>query len=173
MEVSIRGMLPRAIVASVIALGLLGGCSTMMQQPVVSLANAQSEASAILTALEAGATIYVGASTTTQAEAVAVERALAVAQAGVAAFLAADVNETPAQLAQAVSRDIVAVLAVLPIDPATKTAIDAGLAVIDALVAGLAAAPAVPIAPFLTTSPKAPVAAPVPIPTPRRLPPLM
>jgi hypothetical protein len=171
MEFSIQPRLPRAIVASVMALGVLAGCATTTQPPVVSLASAQAEASAILTALEAGATVYADASTTTPSEAAAVERVLAVAQAGVAAFQAAQANETPMQLAQTVSQEIVAVLAVLPIDPATKTAIDAGLAVIDALVAGLAVAPAVPIASALPARSEAPLPAPVPIPMPKRLPP--
>lgn len=166
----------RGIIGALCALGLLAGCAQQISQPVVTLASAQAEAGAILTALEAGATIYTTATSTTPAEAAAVENVLAIAKTAVSTFQAAQANETPAQLAQTVSQDITAVLAVLPIDPATKTAIDAGLAVIDALVAGLSAAPVAPVAtPPLTMThaaqtTRAPVPPPVPIPLPMRLP---
>lgn len=157
------------MLAGAVALALLAGCASSSTAPVVTLAGAQAEAGAIMTALEAGATIYTTAATTTPAEATAVKNVLAPAQAAVAAFQAAQASETPAQLAETVSADISAVLAVMPIDPVTKTAIDAGMAVIDALVAGLAT-PAASVAPALTVKLGA-MAPPVPIPAPHVLPP--
>jgi hypothetical protein len=156
------------LLAGVAALALLAGCAQQTTQPVVTLAGAQAEATAIMTALDAGATVYTSAATTTPSEAQAVENLLTPAQAAVAAFEAAQANETPAQLAETVSQDLEAVLAVMPIDPATKTAIDAGMAVIDALVAGLVATSA-PLTVTLDAAEK--VAPPIPIPTPHVLPP--
>ncbi|HTU55743.1 MAG TPA: hypothetical protein VMF62_17400 [Acetobacteraceae bacterium] len=161
----------KTMLAGVAALALLGGCAQSGTAPVVTLSGAQAEAAAILTALEAGASIYTGASTTTPAEAQAVENVLNDAQAAVSSFEAAQANENAAQTAETVSQDIAAVLAVMPIDPVTKTAIDAGMAVIDALVAGLAAAPATSAAPTLSVKLGAPVPPPVPIPAPKVLPP--
>lgn len=161
----------KTMLAGVAALALLAGCTQSGTAPVVTLSGAQAEAGAILTALKAGATIYTEASTTTPAEAQAVENVLNAAQAAVSSFQAAQANENAAQIAETVSQDITAVLAVMPIDPVTKTAIDAGMAVIDALVAGLATVPATPAAPAVTVRMGAPVVPPVPIPTPRVLPP--
>ena len=161
-----------ALFAGVASLALLAGCTSGPNGSVVTLASAQAEAQAILVALEAGATVYTTASTTTPGEAGAVENVLAIAKESVATFEAANPTETPAELAETVSQDIAAVLAVMPIDPATKTAIDAGMAVIDALVAGLSAAPVPPVpTPMLTLAPHVLPAPPVPIPVPHRLPP--
>jgi hypothetical protein len=168
------------LLAGALGLALLAGCTMGPNGPVVTLAGAQAEAAAILTALEAGAAIYTTAPTTSSSQAAAVEKILAIAQEAVGNFQGGGPTQTPAQLAQTVSQDIVAVLAVLPIDPVTKTAIDAGLAVIDALVAGFSAAPGAPAAPTPAPTPKFGLAmphgipghaAPVPIPLPTRLPP--
>ncbi len=167
----------KTMLAGVAAIALLAGCAQSGTAPVVTLSGAQAEAAAIMTALEAGASVYSEASTTTPAEAQAAENVLNAAQAAVSSFQAAQANDNAAQIAETVSQDITAVLAVMPIDPATKTAIDAGMAVIDALVAGLAAAPATSAAPALSVTlgaPVPPLAAdrpPVPIPAPRVLPP--
>ncbi|HUC16981.1 MAG TPA: hypothetical protein VMA37_04745 [Acetobacteraceae bacterium] len=161
-------------VAALVGGLFLAGCAQQAPQPVVSLAGAQAEASAILAALQAGAAVFTTTSTTTSSEAQAVENVLATAEAAVSAFVAAPANESPAQLAETASEDITAVLAALPIDPTTKTAIDTGLAVIDALVAESAsvpssAAPAGALSLAVTEPEK--LAPPVPIPAPHVLPP--
>src|SRR5579883_1126766 len=89
----------------------LAGCAQPAQRPVVSLAGAQAEASAILAALQAGATVFTAASSTTPSEAQAVKNVLATAEGAVNAFEAAPANENPAQLAETASAAITAVLA--------------------------------------------------------------
>ena len=166
------------VLTAMTILALAGCTGSAGTPPVVNLASAQAEAGAILAAIEAGATIYTTASTTTPAEAAAVENVLAIAKAGVTAFQSAQATETPVALAETAAQDIMAVLAVLPIDPATKTAIDAGMAVIDGLVAGLAGTPG-SLAAGPVAAPHTPSAfgarleakAPVPIPVPQVLPP--
>ncbi|MDA8049983.1 MAG: hypothetical protein M0002_08255 [Rhodospirillales bacterium] len=148
---------------------LLAACAASATSPVVTLANAQAEADAILAALEAGATVYTSAATTTPSEATAAENVIAVAKASVAAFEAPGSAASVALLAETVSQDIAAVLAVMPIDPATKTAIDVGMTIIDALIAGHAGLAGQPSAPALTLR-LGPEVAPVPIPAPHVLP---
>lgn len=161
------------LLTAVTLLALTGCVGNGGTPPVVSLVSAQAEAGAILAALEAGATIYTTASTTTPAEAAAVENVLAIAKAGVTAFESAQATETPVALAETASQDIMAVLAVLPIDPATKTAIDAGVAVIDGLIASLTATPGAPASGQVTAhlAGRVEAKAPVPIPMPQVLPP--
>lgn len=163
----------KTLIAGVAALGILGGvaaCTTgSTGQTTISLAQAQAEATAIEAALQAGASIYTSASTTTSAEATAAENVMKIATTAVGAFTGNASTETPAQLAETVSQDLEAVLAVLPIDPATKTAIDAGLAIIDGFVAGTFTQPAAPVASVALHAPEK-VAPPVPIPAPHRLP---
>ncbi|MGH7118161.1 MAG: hypothetical protein ACREFP_04090 [Acetobacteraceae bacterium] len=157
-----------ALAAPLLAVGVLAGCSTTNGTTTVSLAGAQAESGAILTALEAGASVYTSAPSTIPAQAAQVQNIMSIATTAVGAFQGNGATETPAQLAEAASQDIIAVLAVLPIDPVTKTAIDAGLAVIDGFVAGTFTSPAAPVA---TLGVRERVAPPVPIPTPHRLPP--
>ncbi|MGH7068181.1 MAG: hypothetical protein ACREFO_05905 [Acetobacteraceae bacterium] len=156
----------KTFLAGVAALALLAGCANSGGSGP-TLTQAQSEASAILAALQSGAAIYTGAATTTPGQAAAVENVMKIAGTAVAAFAGVQGGEPAAQMAEEASTALEAVLAVLPIDPATKTAIDAGMAVIDGLVATFAATPALTV----VERAGAPVAPPVPIPAPHRLPP--
>ncbi|MGH7102899.1 MAG: hypothetical protein ACREFJ_10935 [Acetobacteraceae bacterium] len=156
----------RLLWVPIAALALLAGCANSAGTGP-TLGQAQSEASAILAALQAGSAIYAGATTTTPAEAAAVENVMQIAKTAVQAFGGVQ-DGTAGQLAEEVSTALESVLAVLPIDPATKTAIDAGMAVIDGLVATFAATPNLAVAEH---APVAAVAPPVPIPAPHLLPP--
>ncbi|MGH7056435.1 MAG: hypothetical protein ACREFZ_00945 [Acetobacteraceae bacterium] len=149
--------------AGVAALALLAGCTTGAA-PGHTLAQAQAESVAILAALQAGASVYTSAPTTTPAESAAVEKVMQVAETAVGGFQNVEGGSAAAQLAEESSQAIEAVLSVLPIDPVTKTAIDAGLAVIDGTIAGLMTQPSG--AGMLTL--KSTAVAPVPIPAPRR-----
>ncbi|MGH7082504.1 MAG: hypothetical protein ACREFV_08560 [Acetobacteraceae bacterium] len=157
----------KTFLAGVAALALLAGCANGTGAGP-TLSQAQSEASAILAALQSGAAIYTGAATTTPAQAAAVENVMNIAKTAVVAFGGVPSSGSAGQVAEQVSTALEAVLAVLPIDPATKTAIDAGMAVIDGLVATFAATPALAVG---EAAPGAAVAPPVPIPAPHRLPP--
>ena len=151
----------------------LAGCATGSTPAAVSLAQVQAEGNAIVAALAAGAGVYTAASTTTPAEAAAVENVLKIAQAENAILQGNLTQETAAQTVETVGEDVTAVLAVLPIDPVTKVAIDAGLAVIDTFIAQSMTTPVAPAAGAALTLRAAPerVAPPVPIPAPHRLPP--
>lgn len=153
--------------AGIAALALLAGCANSGSSGP-TLGQAQSEASAILAALQSGAVIYTGATTTTPAQAAAVENVMNIAKVAVTAFGGVQAGGSAGQLAEEASTALESVLAVLPIDPATKTAIDAGMAVIDGLVATFAATPALTVR---EAAPAGAVAPPVPIPTPHVLPP--
>ncbi|MGH7115259.1 MAG: hypothetical protein ACREE9_12270 [Stellaceae bacterium] len=155
----------RAAVLAIAAL-LLAGCASG-SAPAVSLAQVQAEGNAIVAALKAGAAIYSGAAATTPAEAVAVGNVLAVAQASNAVLQGTLAGENTEQAVETAGQDIAAVLAVMPIDPLTKVAIDAGIAVLDTFIAEQGAVPAATLA--LGAAP-ARVAPPVPIPMPHRLP---
>lgn len=164
----------KTLIAGVAALAILGGaagCTTGSNgQTTVSLAQAQAEATAIEAALQTGAQIYTSSSTTTPAEAAAAENVMKIAETAVKAFTGNASTETPAQLAETVSQDLEAVLAVLPIDPATKTAIDAGLAIIDGFIAGTFTNPTPAASVPLALHAPEKVKPPVVIPAPHRLP---
>ena len=161
------------LLAGVAALSLLTGCTTTTTSQTISLAAVQAEGNAILAALKAGATVYTTASSTTPEEALAVEHVLAIAEAENAVLQGNLPTGTPAQMVESMGQDITAVLAVMPIDPMTKVAIDAGLAIIDTFIAQQmvlpASIPALKLAPRVLV---APVLPPVPIPAPHVLPPL-
>lgn len=164
----IRFGLPVVLAATV------AGCVQGSSAPSVTLAQVQAEGNAIVAALEAGATLYTSANTTTPAEATAVENVLTIAKTENAALQSNLAIEGAAQAVETMGQDITAVLAVLPIDPVTKVAIDAGIAVLDTFIAEQMVLPATPPASAelgLNAAP-ARVAPPVPIPTPHRLPPI-
>lgn len=156
------------LIAGVAAVALLAGCAQNTAGSSPTLAAAQAEAQAIYAALQSGAALYAGASTTTPTEAAAVENVMTVAGTAVTAFANVQNGGSPTELAEQASTALEAVLSVLPIDPATKTAIDAGMAVIDGLVADLLAAPAALGATLASSGKEAP---PVPIPPPHIFPP--
>jgi len=97
----------------------------------VTLAGAQSEAQAILTALQAVAT-GVGAELTSSASS-----ALASAETAVGEFVAITSSTTPTQYASATVTAIKTVVSLLPIPAITATAIDLGISLIAGLVTGL------------------------------------
>lgn len=157
--------------------GLLGGCMTG-STPAVTIAAAQAESQAILTALQAGAKIYTTAPTTTPAEAAAVQQMLVEAEAANAAIQGEIPTGSAPQMIETVDRDIVALLGVMPIDPTTKIAVDAGMAVLDTFIAEQMQTPTRAAGPKLAArpaighvAPRAVDLPPVPIPVPHRLPP--
>lgn len=170
--------------------GMLAGC-TLASAPAVTITAAQAESQAILVALQAGAKVYTSASTTTPTQASAVEQMLAQAEAANAAVQGQIPTGSALSVVEAVNQDIVALLGVMPIDPVTKVAIDAGMAVLDTFVAEQMGAPQVApaatrvalgaasrgVATLAATGPHRAGAMgsrdrpPVPIPTPHRLPP--
>lgn len=127
------------LIALAFTLGLLGGCANMTTSTTIG--EVQAESNAIVTALAAGAAIYTSAASTTPAQAAAVEEMLAVARSANAALQAKIDTASAAAATQSASRGIAALLSVLPIDPATKIAVDAGMAVLDTFVAEQTATP--------------------------------
>ena len=145
------------------------GTGTTTTTVPVSLASAQAEASAILSAIQADAPALITTlSTTDQAEA---NTALSGLQSAVTAFVDLPANADPAQYASAVTAAVDGVVALLPLSPVTKLAIDAGGTLIDGLVAGLSsvnvtvpATTAPTAAPSLVLGSADVARAPIPIP---------
>lgn len=164
-------MMRKLLLAGVCA-GLLAiaGCTTPQGAPGINLAQVQAEGNAISAALDAGAKIYTSAPSTTPAESAAVQEVLTIAAAANAQLQAAPEGMKTLQVVETVGQDITSVLAVLPIDPATKIGIDAGLAILDTFIAEQLATPVAPPASLTLTAPEH-VAPPVPIPAPHVLPP--
>lgn len=109
----------------------------------VNLANAQAEANAVAAAVSAAAFAQ-----SAQLQAAAQENlktALSSMNAAVSAFASMPAtNPKIMEYAKAATQAIEAVIALVPLPPATKLAVDEGLALVDALVAGLTTVPATP-----------------------------
>lgn len=157
-------MMRLPFIAALAAAALLAGCA-VPKNTSVTIAEVQAESNAITAALSAGAKIYVSAASTTPAEATAVQNMLNIAE-GANAALQGKIDATSVvTLTQTATNDLSALIAVLPVDPATKVAIDAGMAVLDTFIAEQMGEPVV--APALGVTQRG---ARVPIPAPKRLP---
>lgn len=163
----------RRIVAALAAVSLLVAGCTKVTDPntgtttvVVNLANAQAEADAVAKAVSAAAFAQ---STALAADAQKnLQTALSAMNASVAAFDALPAtNPKVMDYAKAVTQAIEAVMALAPLPPATKLAVDEGLALVDALVAGLTTvtvpAASMPASVKLGAKPMM-IEAPIPIP---------
>jgi len=161
--------------SSLLALVALGGCAQVTsilgsttQTIEVSLANAQAESGAILSALTAGAAAAISSGVVAGGAANTVKTALTDLTTAVTAFQAVSAGGSYAALAQSVVTAANGLLPLLPIDPAAKTAIALGLTLLSALIGGLTSL-TLP-APAATTpgavGAREMLAAPIPIPVP-------
>jgi hypothetical protein len=167
----------RKIIAGIMIAGFLGAgiasCATN-GTGAVSLASAQAEAKAILTGIEQAATAYEVSPQANPLIVKELQAAIAGATTAVDAFTGVASGANATQIAQAVTQAVGAAVMVIPMDPATKTAIDLGLAVLDAFIGGISPPAGVPAAaPTPVTSElfgERHVEPPVPIPAPRFVP---
>jgi len=124
-------------------MALLAGCSSVpaITFPTLNLANAQTQAIAIENAVNEAATI---AESDTQLSSVVVSQikaAVLIFDTSAKVFTGVSTGATAMQTAAAFVSTAEAVVAVLPIDPATKSAVELGLAVVEAFAAGQTTSP--------------------------------
>lgn len=138
----------RKIVAGVAIAGFLAfsivGCATGAGGGV-TLASAQAEAQAILTGVQQAALVY---ETSPNANPVVVKQLqtdIVALTTAVDAFKSVT-GTSASQVAQTVVQAVGVAVMAIPMDPATKAAIDLGLAVLDAFVGGIAPPAGVPAA---------------------------
>ena len=121
----------------------LAGCSNLpaITFPTLTLATVQAQAIGIETAVNQAAAL---AESDTQLSSVVVteiKSAVTVFDTAAKAFTGLSTGETPLQTAAAFVTTAEGVVAVLPIDPATKAAVELGLAVVEAFAAGQTTSP--------------------------------
>lgn len=166
MPVSRRTALLRCALVAAVPLGL-AACSTLGSNPLgktitVNLSGAQAEASAILAALN----IVAGSAALSMSTAMqkTITGYLADLDAAVSAFAALGSGSTTiAAFAGTVIKAVSKVVGLLPLPPATQLAINEGLSLLAALVAGLSSITVTPVAAPVAAVPGR-IAAPIPIP---------
>jgi len=143
----------------------LAGCvsSATAKNIAVTLAAAQAQANAILTAIQ---TLYPALKAKIPASIVTtVNTDLTLLEGDVSSFALLAPGASYVADAQAVVKDVNLILPLLPLPPATSFAITMGLGLINALLAGVSAITAPPPAPAAAgVAAPAVVAAPIPIP---------